>query len=326
MFDERGLGMRISFLDPIYNAFAALLAFFYGLVPNMGIAIILVTFVIMAALFPLTAKQARSMLEMQRVQPELKKLQAKYKGDRPKLNEETMKFFQEHKINPLAGCLPLVVQMPIFVALFEVFRRAYLYVPEGSSLYTALCNGVERATCGSSDTPDLPNHLRFLGMDLSASAVDTHASLIAALPFYVLVGLVVLTGFLQSRQSQRNAPNMNPQMAMITKVMPVLFGVISINFPSGLVLYFFMSNLWRVGQQEYILRHYAATRSKGAIDIKGASTDGGGGGLMGRLRGLAAGGSMPPAPETPEEPPEETPPRPKPKPKRSGSKNRKRKR
>ena len=312
--------MTIPFLTPIYEAFAWLLAIFYGLVPNLGASIILVTFVIMAALFPLTAKQARSMLEMQRVQPELKKLQAKYKGDRQKLNEEVMKFYQEHKINPLAGCLPLVVQMPIFVALFEVFRRAYAYVPESSSLYEAFCSDLSRDACA--DTEGFPRHLEFLSMDLSSSAVDTHASVAAAIPYFILVGLVVLTGFFQSRQSQRNAPNMNPQMAMITKVLPVFFGVISINFPSGLVLYFFVSNLWRLGQQEYILRHYAAARAKGTIDVKGAATDTkpSGGGLMGRLRAVSERSGV----NEPEPPPEE--PEAPPKPKRSGSRNRKRKR
>ena len=319
--------MRI--LDPAYEAIGWLLAFFYGFVPNLGVSIILLTFVIMAALFPLTAKQSRSMFEMQRVQPELKKLQAKYKGDRQKLNEEVMKFYQEHKINPFAGCLPLVVQAPIFFALFETIRRAYKYVPENSDLYEALCGDAARDAC---NTGGLPNHLEFLGMDLSTSAIDTHSSLGAALPFYLLVGLVVFTGFLQSRQSQRNQPNMNPQMAMITKVLPVVFGLISINFPAGLVLYFLVSNFWRLGQQEYLLRKYATTGSRRAIDVKGAEAgakDGQAkGGLMGRLRAAAeqARGA------TPEPTPEPTgdgdgpPPSRPPKPKRSGSRNRKRKR
>src|SRR6266511_40255 len=96
-------------LDPIYNAFGSALAFFYAVVPNEGVAIILLTVSVMLVLFPLTAKSARSMLAMQRLQPEIKKLQAKHKGDRQKLNEEMMKLYQEHKVNPLGGCLPLVV-------------------------------------------------------------------------------------------------------------------------------------------------------------------------------------------------------------------------
>src|SRR4249919_1343237 len=128
-----------SIFDPVYNFFGAILAFFYGIIPNLGISIILLTILVMLVMFPLTAKQAKSMMAMQRAQPEIKKLQAKYKNDRAKLNEEMMKFYQENKINPLAGCLPLLVQMPVFLALFRVLRNPYEYVPQSSKLYTFLC-------------------------------------------------------------------------------------------------------------------------------------------------------------------------------------------
>src|SRR5204863_6590530 len=84
--------------DPVYNFFGAILAFFYSIIPNLGVAIILLTILVMLVMFPLTAKQAKSMMAMQRAQPEIKKLQAKYKNDRAKLNEEMMKFYQENKI------------------------------------------------------------------------------------------------------------------------------------------------------------------------------------------------------------------------------------
>jgi YidC/Oxa1 family membrane protein insertase len=246
-------------LDPLYNAFGAVLAFFYAIVPNLGVAIILLTITVMLLLFPLTAKSARSMLAMQRLQPEMKKLQAKYKGDRQKLNEEMMKLYQEHKVNPLGGCLPLLVQMPVFFALFHVLRHTLGTVPEGSSLYTAILAAE-------------PNGLTFLGMDLSLQPTDNHGDLISALPYYILVGLVFLTGFMQSRQSQRNAPpGQNPQMQMITKVLPIAFGAFSLFFPAGLVLYFLVSNLWRLGQQELIMRKIAPrdhVRKGGAIDAK----------------------------------------------------------
>src|SRR5437870_13844965 len=126
-------------LDPLYNAFGAVLAFFYAIIPNEGVAIILLTITVMLVLFPLTAKSARSMMAMQRLQPEIKKLQAKHKGDRQKLNEEMMKLYQEYKVNPLGGCLPPVVQMPIFISLFRVLREAYKYVPLDSQLFRAFC-------------------------------------------------------------------------------------------------------------------------------------------------------------------------------------------
>ena len=160
-------------LDPIYNFFGAILAFFYGLIPNLGISIILLTVVVMLALFPLTAKQAKAMLNMQRAQPEIKKIQAKYKNDKQKMNEEVMKFYQENKINPLAGCLPLLVQMPIFFALFNVMRNPYKYIPTSSDLYAAFCtpNGAAKAVSEATCAVDpLPDHLEFLGMDLSQHA------------------------------------------------------------------------------------------------------------------------------------------------------------
>jgi hypothetical protein len=109
-------------------------------------------------------------------------------------------------------------------------------------------------------------------MDLSLKATDNHGDLLSALPYYILVGLVFLTGFLQSRQSQRNMPaGGNPQMQMVTKVLPIAFGAFSLFFPAGLVLYFLVSNLWRLGQQELIIRKIAPRddlRKGGAIDAK----------------------------------------------------------
>src|SRR5919202_5844490 len=106
----------------MFDAFARLLAWFYDLVPSYGVAIILLTVAVRLLLFPVTAKQAKSMQAMQRVQPELKRLQQKYKNDRQKLNEEMMKFYKEHQINPLAGCLPLLLQMPLFIILYRVIH------------------------------------------------------------------------------------------------------------------------------------------------------------------------------------------------------------
>src|SRR5260370_39774851 len=143
-----------SVFDPLYNAIGAVLAFFYSAVPNLGVAIILLTFAVMLVLYPLTAKQAKSMLAMQRVQPEIKKLQQKYKGDRQKLNEEVMKFYQENKINPLTGCLPLLVQLPIFFTLFRVLRDPDQHIPKTGSfagLYRDLCGPDHLKSCTTSN-------------------------------------------------------------------------------------------------------------------------------------------------------------------------------
>jgi YidC/Oxa1 family membrane protein insertase len=263
-----------SIFDPIYNFFGTILAFFYGIIPNLGVAIILLTVVVMLALFPLTAKQAKAMMHMQRAQPEIKKLQAKYKNDRAKLNEEVMKFYQENKINPLAGCLPLLVQMPIFLALFRVMREPYKHIPKGSDLYAAFCttsNGVLHTKECNVPRLGLPNPQHFLGMDLSQNATGVSGGFLDALPYFILVGLVIVTAFAQSRQSRRNAPNMTSQMAMISTVLPIAFGLFSLQFPAGLVLYFLISNLWRLGQQELIMRRITGPiKAQGPIEVKGA--------------------------------------------------------
>jgi YidC/Oxa1 family membrane protein insertase len=271
--------------DPVYNFFGSILAFFYSLIPNLGVAIILLTVLVMLVMFPLTAKQAKSMMAMQRAQPEIKKLQAKYKNDRAKLNEEMMKFYQENKINPLAGCLPLLIQMPIFLALFRVMREPYKHIPKSSELYAAFCttkDGVLHTRECNVPKLGLPNPLYFLNLDLSLSATQAKGAFIDTLPYFVLVGLVILTGFLQARQSRRNAPNMNSQMAMVTTILPIGFGLFSLGFPSGLVLYFFVSNLWRLGQQEVIMHKITKpgqeaikAAQQGAIDVEGADSGGG---------------------------------------------------
>jgi YidC/Oxa1 family membrane protein insertase len=240
-------------MDPLYKAFGWLLALLYSAIPNLGVAIILLTVLVMLILFPLTAKQAKSMLAMQRVQPEMKRLQAKFKNDRQKLNEEMMKFYKENKINPLAGCLPLVVQLPVFFALYRSLRSPFKYVPLDSKLFNAFCQPAKTVAACAGHV----HHLKFLSMDLSLKPTQAHG-LGTALPYYTLVALVILTGYLQARQTSRNQPaGGNPQMVMIGKVMPVFFGVICLEFPAGLALYFFVSNLWRVGQQEVILRKIA---------------------------------------------------------------------
>jgi YidC/Oxa1 family membrane protein insertase len=270
--------------DPIYNFFGTILAFFYSIIPNLGVSIILLTVLVMLVMFPLTAKQAKSMLAMQRAQPEIKKLQAKYKHDRAKLNEEMMKFYQENKINPLAGCLPLLVQMPVFFAIYRVMEEPYKHIPKSSNLYAFFCTGPKgHLYSNQCNLPKLglPNPSHFLGMDLSQHATAVNGGFLDALPYFILVALVVVTGFMQARQSRRNAPNMNSQMAIVTSVLPIAFGLFSLQFPSGLVLYFFISNTWRLGQQELIMRKItrpgqaalaASKTDDEVIDVEGVDT------------------------------------------------------
>jgi YidC/Oxa1 family membrane protein insertase len=194
-----------------------------------------------------------------------------------------MKFYQENKINPLAGCLPLLVQMPVFLALFRVMRDPYKHIPKSSDLYAAFCTGPKgHLYTNQCNLPKLglPNPHEFLGMNLSQHATAVTGGFLDALPYFILVGLVVVTGFLQARQSRRNAPNMNSQMAIVTSVLPIAFGLFSLQFPAGLVLYFLVSNTWRLGQQELIMRKItrpgqaaiAASKKDDVIDVEGGDS------------------------------------------------------
>jgi YidC/Oxa1 family membrane protein insertase len=250
-------------LTQLSKAIGWLLAVFYTFVPNLGVSIILLTCTVMLVLFPLTAKQARSMIQMQRVQPEIKKIQQKYKDDKQKQNEEVMRFYQENKINPLSGCFPLLMQMPIFFALFGLLRHTSGRIPKTgqfNKLFTQIC---PTATSANKYACAHPKGLRFLGMDLSVAA--SHASgvtkgFLGTLPYFIMVVLVIATGWYQARQTmarqaQTGAPTsaMANQAQMIGKVMPIAFGLISLNFASGLVVYFVTSNTWRIGQQQLVL-------------------------------------------------------------------------
>lgn len=246
----------------ILDGLGWLLAFFYGVLPSAGIAIILLTIVIRLVLFPLTAKQAKSMIEMQRVQPELKKLQAKYKHDRQKLNEEMMRLYKEHNVNPLGGCLPLVVQMPVFIALYQLLRHIPSHLPKSSSFYQDICPKAGKCTRYVLD---------FLGMDLAKTASANHGSTVDALPYFVLIALVVGSAFLQQRQTMRSQTQANPQMQMIGKVMPLVFAFISIGLPAGVVLYYLVSNIWQIGQQEIVYRTIGS--AAGPPPVKGRVVD-----------------------------------------------------
>jgi YidC/Oxa1 family membrane protein insertase len=258
--------------DAIREGMGSILAFFYAIVPNAGFAIIMLTVLVRLILFPLTAKQAKSMIAMQRAQPEIKKLQAKYKNDRQKLNEELMKFYKEHQINPLGGCLPLLAQTPVFIALYQTLREIQHFIPSGSAMYDAICGaGVDPSKC----TKPV---LDFFGMNLAQSASNAPKGFGNALPYYVLVGLVVISAFFQQRQTMRNQAAPNPQMQIIGKIMPVVFGFISINIPAGVVLYFLTSNLWQIGQQEVVYRTIGSPAGppKGKAAEKGPKGGGGG--------------------------------------------------
>lgn len=278
----------------MYDLIARPLQFFYELWPNYGAAIALLTLAIMLLLLPLTLKGTRSMLAMQKLQPELKKLQAKHRDDRQKLNEEVMKFYKENNINPLSGCMPLLLQMPVFFilyrTLYDLINRRPFGFDLGASVGRSL-NGVDpgywdkfgffhpkHIEQSSRLYQDLShtNEMRSFGLDLAISAQRalTH-NFTTALPYLVMVLAVAGTSYYQQRQiAGRNpaAATANPQQAMLMKIMPVFFAFISLTLPAGIVVYFLVSNLFRVGQQGLITRTMYRDEA-GAIATTGKDSD-----------------------------------------------------
>jgi len=258
--------LAASLFDPLYHIIGWLLAILYLAPPHsLGLAIIVMTIIVMALQFPLIAKQTRSMLQMQRVQPEIKKIQQKYKDDRAKQNEELLKFYQENKINPLAGCLPLLLIFPIGIAVFGTFRDPGIqaHIPRtgtANRLYVDLCGKATTppGVCKRAIKEHTPSAMHFLGLKLNLSTAEAlRDGVVQAIPWLILLAIVVLTGWYQvrqtqARQSKQGAP-VNKQMQTITRVMPVFFGFISFRLNAATTLYFAVSNGWRIGQQHFVL-------------------------------------------------------------------------
>jgi YidC/Oxa1 family membrane protein insertase len=251
-------------LDPIAKPIAAVLAFFYSLIPNYGVAIVLLTVLVMLILTPLTIKQTRSMLVMQKLQPELKRLQEQHKNDRQALNEAVMALYKEHNASPLGGCLPMLLPFPVFLALFRVLeglsRKVHGQpVPKYLSSNTQMFKDIVHAG----------GHLNAFGMDLAKSASNVGGSFLHKLPYFIVLLIMVGTQYYQQRQlTARNPQAAQGQQQQIMKFIPLFFGVISIRFPAGVVLYWTVSNGIRILQQWAMYRYDPKVKTMMAQDVR----------------------------------------------------------
>ena len=284
----------------MFHFLANVLAFFYSMVPNYAVAIALLTLTVMLVLSPLTLKSTRSMLAMQKLQPEMKALQQKHKGgDRQKLNEEMMALYKEHKVNPVAGCLPMLLQMPVFLVMYQVISGLThkgegggfdpKYLDQSTDLYQALKNS--------------GGQMKSFGVDLARSASDGHSSFGTALPFFIIVALVVATQYFQTRQTMsRNIKAASQQQQILLKVMPGFFGIISLTIPAGVNVYFLVSALFRIAQTGAMYRFdptLSAHAKKHAKEIEAKAVDvkpkagGRGPGTTKPVKGGGANGAKP---------------------------------
>jgi YidC/Oxa1 family membrane protein insertase len=260
----------------MFDAIGTALSWCYDLTGNYGLAIMLLTLGIMVLLTPLTLKGTRSMIAMQRLQPEMKKLQSKYKDDRQKLNEEMLKFYKEHNINPVGGCLPLLLQTPVFIVLYRVLHgltNPHAYAEDMGRAF-GLAGADPKAVYEHFGTFDpsyldptsqlykdlsVAREMKAFGLDLATSASSKMSEgIIHALPYLALIAIIGVTAWYQQRQIQGRNPQMasqvNPQQQMLMKIFPYFLPVISFTLPAGIVLYFLVSNLYRIGQQAFITR------------------------------------------------------------------------
>lgn len=189
-------------------------------------SIVVLTFIVRLALVPLTVKQQQSMRRMTALQPELKKLQAKYKHDRQVLNEKMMEFYRENNTNPFGSCLPILVQIPIFIGLFYLLRSPERFIVPGDDL-SFLFGFIE----------DITTHLKDL-------------------PTSILAILMVIYVSSQVASMLLMPSTADPRMKYLFAGMPILFAVFIVNqaFPVGLMLYWITTNLWTVGQAA-VIRH-----------------------------------------------------------------------
>ena len=237
----------------MFELAARLIAFFYSGTHNYAIAIGLVAVVVMLIITPLTLKSTRGMLEMQKLQPEMRRLQAEFRGDRQKLNEAMMKLYQERKINPLASCLPLLAQMPVFIIMFRALhglirevngKFSPQYLNKSSELYQSLVGKTE---------------MRAFGIDLAVRPIDAVKA--NFWPGVLYVGLVVaLAGvyWMQQRMvaSRTVSPTMSASQAKILQYMPVAFAFFQLILPTALIVYYITQAFIRIAQQYYITKRF----------------------------------------------------------------------
>jgi YidC/Oxa1 family membrane protein insertase len=250
-----------NILQPLIDVNDAIVKFWHDTVGlGWGLSIIGLTVVVRLAILPLTFKQVRSMQGLQKLQPEMKKIQERYKEDKKRQQEEMLKLYQEHQINPLGSCLPLVLQLPFFFALYQTLRN-------GGEIFKLI-----RAE------PTDDNGFLFIP-DLTKS-VTHHTG--------VLIVLLILYVGTQLASSWVSAINIQDKtQRRLLFIFPIVFSVIIIRFPAGLIVYWITTNVWTIGQQLFIRKFMPPPEPATAGAGGGAA---GGGGWFARAMGGAAGG------------------------------------
>ena len=282
--------------QPLIDVFESVLKFLHdsgGI--SWGWSIVLLTIAVRALLVPLTFRQIKSMVRMQGLSPQMKEIQKKYKEDKPRQQQEMMKFYKENNVNPLGSCLPMVLQLPVFVSLYYMLRK---------SLRSDICPGVQTAY---QKMYAAQHHLSSIsGASGQTTACGAHGGssflfvhdLTAKATGLELAALIILyVGSQLGSSLLMSAASMDPTQRKIMMFMPLIFVLFVIRFPAGLLVYWITTNLWTVAQQ-YTVKRYIGPVQAVAVPaggggtagvLTGSSEDGGGGsrsggGMGARLR------------------------------------------
>jgi YidC/Oxa1 family membrane protein insertase len=261
---------------PLFELFGYILAALYAVWPNYGFAITGLTIIIMLALTPVTVKSTKSMLAMQRLQPEMKKLQAKYKGpeNREELNREMMALYKENGTSPFGACLPSLLQMPFLIVLYTLIRGLSTTTSKVVNGHKIVLGAPKYIPTNSQMHHDLvvsqgQMHWWF-GMDLSSYPFSNHtmnpfshvvttslSQAVLVIPYLVLIGAAMFLQFYQMKQMNSRNPQAaaaNPQMQTMQKFFPIIFGVIYLRVPAGATIYMVVSSAMRIATQEVMFR------------------------------------------------------------------------
>jgi YidC/Oxa1 family membrane protein insertase len=250
-----------NIFQPLIDVFESVLKFFHNsLGLEWGWAIVLLTVCVRALLLPLTIKQFGSMQKMQRLAPQMKEIQAKYKQDKERQQQEMMKFYKENGVNPLASCLPLAAQLPVFISLYYMLR---------TSLRVDICPDIQKAhnhgVLSTAHTVPCGPHggASFLFIpDLTNKASGA-----------VLIVLIILYVGTQLASSLLMAtPTMDPTQRKIMLALPLVFVLFVIRFPAGVMVYWITTNTWTIGQQYIIRRRIGPATPAPAVAAAGAKT------------------------------------------------------
>lgn len=251
----------------IANIFGAVIRIIYNLVgQNYGLSIIIFAFITKIIMFPLNLKQAKSMEEMKKIAPLEKDIREKYKGNKEALQENLLKMYADHKINPLSGCLPLLIQLPIIIAMFYIVKQPLTYIkqiPENTIIeYTKEVMGKENITEKTYKQHEIEVakekeiiNMRFLGLDFGAIPKDVLDKNAKNKPNKYILIIPMISLFLSIWQTKQAAKNtvqteeQKQQMKTMNLMMPMLSAYISYIMPLALGIYWLLGSAYQIGQQ-----------------------------------------------------------------------------